>query len=51
MPGFNTGIIPTISLPAHTGRHVLRGQTIAVGLGSILTPAVGVMEHAPYALT
>ncbi len=46
MPEFHTGIVSTVPIAAHAARHGLRGQTVAIHLGCLRTPAVGMMEPA-----
>lgn len=33
MPGFNTGIVPTVAFPTHARGHVRCHQTLAITLG------------------
>jgi hypothetical protein len=43
---FHCRIVITITLPAHTGNHLVFGLELAVGVGAILTAAVRMVEQA-----
>jgi len=42
---FHAGVVPAIACAAHAGRDAVRGEQLLVLPGSILTPAIGVMQE------
>jgi hypothetical protein len=48
---FCHGVVLTIALPAHTGRHPVLGQDRPVAVGAILTPTIGMHDEAHGGLT
>ena len=46
MPRFDTGIVPTVPLATHAGRHLRRRQAVPIGLHRLLTAPIGMVHDA-----
>lgn len=42
----DAGVVPPIAFAAHASRDTVRGKHLLIGLCSILTPSVGVMQKS-----